>query len=276
MLSCSILVETIKNNELLDLKTKHANLIKRVVALLTEYNSSSIHDIESYMVNAMLRILKMTNTFIGIVEESGDFQAIYSQVRMLADNIFSFITVYNCLMPEREFRHYLYILDGELQCYDLFEIMQPKRESFQSESNYLKAIEHCKRGKQKRGQVIAECITKLENNELTLQYPNETKELIESRNWKFNNIFSRKSVSWNKIYKKYAPKETAAYLSYLSQLVHGLGMSNYCLWPKEEDYITAITTVQKLLHFIELFIQNRLEYMFTPSVSEAYEKIAEK
>ena len=189
MLSCSILVETIKNNELLDLKTKHANLIKRVVALLTEYNSSSIHDIESYMVNAMLRILKMTNTFIGIVEESGDFQAIYSQVRMLADNIFSFITVYNCLMPEREFRHYLYILDGELQCYDLFEIMQPKRESFQSESNYLKAIEHCKRGKQKRGQVIAECITKLENNELTLQYPNETKELIESRNWKFNNIF---------------------------------------------------------------------------------------
>lgn len=269
-------METIKNNELLDLKTKHANLIKRVVALLTEYNSSSIHDIESYMVNAMLRILKMTNTFIGIVEESGDFQAIYSQVRMLADNIFSFITVYNCLMPEREFRHYLYILDGELQCYDLFEIMQPKRESFQSESNYLKAIEHCKRGKQKRGQVIAECITKLENNELTLQYPNETKELIESRNWKFNNIFSRKSVSWNKIYKKYAPKETAAYLSYLSQLVHGLGMSSYCLWSKEEDYITAITTVQKLLHFIELFIQNRLEYMFTPSVSEAYEKIAEK
>ena len=276
MLSCSILVETIKNNELLDLKTKHANLIKRVVALLTEHNSSSIHDIESYMVNAMLRILKMTNTFIGIVEESGDFQAIYSQVRMLADNIFSFITVYNCLMPEREFRHYLYILDGELQCYDLFEIMQPKRESFQSESNYLKAIEHCKRGKQKRGQVIAECITKLENNELTLQYPNETKELIENRNWKFNNIFSRESVSWNKIYKKYAPKETAAYLSYLSQLVHGLGMSNYCLWSKEGDYMTAITTVQKLLHFIELFIQNRLEYMFTPSVSGAYERISQK
>ena len=53
-------------------------------------------------------------------------------------------------------------------------------------------------------------------------------------------------------------------------------MSNYCLWSKEEDYITAITTVQKLLHFIELFIQNRLEYMFTPSVIEAYEKIAEK
>lgn len=269
-------METIINNELLDLKSKQANLTKRVVALFTEYNSSSIHDIESYMVSAMLRILKMTNTFIGLVEESGDFQAIYSQVRMLADNIFSFITVYNCPMPEREFRHYLYILDGELQCYDLFEIMQPKRESFQSESSYLKAIEHCQRGKQKRGQVIAECITKLENNELTLQYPNETKELIESRNWKFNNIFSRKSVPWNKIYKKYAPKETAAYLSYLSQLVHGLGMSNYCLWSKEEEYITAITTVQKLLHFIELFIQNRLEYMFTPSVSEAYEKIAEK
>ena len=86
-------METIINNELLDLKSKQANLTKRVVALFTEYNSSSIHDIESYMVSAMLRILKMTNTFIGLVEESGDFQAIYSQVRMLADNIFSFITV---------------------------------------------------------------------------------------------------------------------------------------------------------------------------------------
>lgn len=269
-------METIKNNELFNLKSKHVNLTKRVVALFTEYNSSSIHDIESYMVSAMLRILKMTNTFIGLVEESGDFQAIYSQVRMLADNIFSFITVYNCPMPEREFRHYLYILDGELQCYDLFEIMQPKRESFQSESSYLKAIEHCQRGKQKREQVIAECAVKLDNNELTLQYPNETKELIENRNWKFTNIFSRESVSWNKLYRKYAPKETAAYLSYLSQLVHGLGMSNYCLWSKEGDYVTAITTVQKLLYFIELFIQNRIEYMFTPSVSEAYERMSEK
>ena len=36
--------------------------------------------------------------------------------------------------------------------------------------------------------------------------------------------------------------------------------------------MTAITTVQKLLHFIELSIQNRLEYMFTPSVSGAYEE----
>ena len=154
--------------------------------------------------------------------------------------------------------------------------MQPKRESFQSESSYLKAIEHCQRGKQERGQVIAECISKLANNELTLLYPNETKELIENRNWRFKNIFSRESVSWNKLYRKYAPMGTAAYLSYLSQLVHGLGMSNYCSWSKEGDYMTAITTVQKLLHFIELFIQNRREYMFTPSVSEAYEKIAEK
>ena len=69
-------METIKNNELFNLKSKHVNLTKRVVALFTEYNSSSIHDIESYMVSAMLRILKMTNTFVGLVEESGDFQAI--------------------------------------------------------------------------------------------------------------------------------------------------------------------------------------------------------
>lgn len=261
-------------------------IIKHELKYLGElHNSTSIDDIDSYIVCNAKRIHKTANTLCKVIEDESDFTTANAILRMLADSLASLYLIYNEDSGLLELRHYLYIIDGVKSrlCQIPNEIKynnKIKREEYDALLAQLMS------SKQNYESAYLHCVDKIHSLQIYQSYAALIDKLIECRNWKFKTLTSFKmnnnKYSWSEMYKKLTPFTNKDNFSFLSEFIHGLSTCNMFVEINsavfEPIYGIAISLLGRLLGFIhnrfnkELSITNHrlMNALFDEDMPQGY------
>lgn len=205
-------------------------LLDLILARLSQkYHSHNPDDIPSFTVTFARKLVRSFLTFYS-VSDMGDYVSTKALLRMLADNVAVFKLIYGCPDEcEKEFRHYLYILDGVQS--RLKALSKPyKRNDRISEEDYETLIQRISMASRSDENAIAFCRKKLLEHPYSQAFKDTAGEIISKKNWKYKRIEGKgnsNKYSWPELYSAIHSSESASeYLSFLSQYVHGLCFSN--------------------------------------------------
>ena len=177
--------------------------------LKVKYSTSSIDNWKGYLVQRLSLMLQSYQTFSQLLLQNKDFITANSILRMLADNLAITKFIYVDYDEEmRLLRHYMFLLDGSLTFIKLTDSKEA-RERSNDEAQYIK------------GQITKLQLYK-DNSDALDKLINIDKRVC---NWKFRDFSDKKGLHFSELYKKLdiAPN-IVAYLEYLSQFAHGLGL----------------------------------------------------
>lgn len=209
-----------------------------------KFSTRAINSLKDYEVGILMKIMRSFYSFIIVVEQAKDYTIAASIIRIIADNLASFLLIYHQeKQEERELRHYLFILDGlsnklcELESYEL-----TKTEHI-SDSEFKQLAFQIQNSKKNTKQGIEFCKNKIYELPLYLQY----KDAIESiskkdYNWRYIDLeHPKKSWTWAKMYELIDTKKSVTKIfPYFSQYIHGLSISNLEIDNTNEDYEALI------------------------------------
>lgn len=85
----------------------------------------------------------------------------------------------------------------------------------------------------------------LNNHPYCKQPSREVQKIMENANWKYTSLTDPRSLSWGKIYERMNLPKLMPVLSFSSQYVHGIGMSD--IWADQSDNFTAIYNFARTL-----------------------------
>lgn len=191
---------------------------REIIRQLTiKYPKSSINDLKGYLVQRLSSMLHSYHTYSRVLLEDNDYITANTILRMMADNlsITKFIYVDHD-GDMRLLRHYMFLMDGSLTFIKLTDSME----------DVDNLIKEAREKSKEEVQYIKEQITKLplykENCEALDKFIKIDKREC---NWKFRNFSNKDGFRFHELYKKLgiAPN-IVAYLEYLSQFAHGLGL----------------------------------------------------
>lgn len=184
--------------------------------LKVKYPTSSIDNWKGYLVQRVSLMLQSYQTFSQVLLQDKDYITANSILRMMADNLA--ITKFIYFDHDGEMmllRHYLFLLDGSYTYLNITASMED-----------VDSLINDERGRCKYDvQYTKEQIVKLPSYD---KWHYELDILIGKGNWKFEK-FSNKSnnnkYSFQDLYNTLElPPNIVAYLKYLSQFAHGLGL----------------------------------------------------
>ena len=198
-------------------KTMMVFATEMINLLRVKFPSSSIEGWQGYLVQRLSSMLQSYHTFSRVLQEDNDYITANTILRMMADNlsITKFIYVDHD-GDMRLLRHYMFLMDGSLTFIKLTDSME----------DVDNLIKKAREKSKEEVQYIKEQITKLplykENCEALDKFIKIDKREC---NWKFRDFSNKVGFRFHELYKKLgiAPK-IVAYLEYLSQFAHGLGL----------------------------------------------------
>ena len=216
--------------------------------LKVKYPTGSIDNWKSYLVQRLSLMLQSYQTFNHVLLQDIDYIAANSTLRMMADNLaitkFIYLDHHEGM---RLLRHYMFLLDGSLtfikltdSMEDVGDIIKEARERSNDEAQYIK------------GQITKLQLYK-DNSDALDKLINIDKRVC---NWKFRDFSDKKGLHFSELYKKLdiAPN-IVAYLEYLSQFAHGLGL--YSL-----GTVASIQNVPFLLELRDMLLRLLIIYTF--------------
>lgn len=237
------------------------------------HNNDGINDIPSYILNFIKKMLETWESIFLIYSHNQDYVSVYTLCRTIVDNL---ATIYHIYMTpnkdEKEFRHYLYVLDGinnRLKySKEPSEIINDGRITDAEFSALMAQIEDTLAADKAVRNFI---LTQLKNSPL---YQNNEilNNIIQSANWRYESLtsFSKKSgrknqLSWNFLYSKIGSNSVFAnFISYLSVFVHGLSISNIKLRKDAELFepmlSLSIATLDMTLKAVKCIYKEDLEH----------------
>lgn len=218
-LTYSYKMPTIMDENVLDREFKIVMIFasEMISQLKVKHPNSSIDDWKGYLVQRLSSMLQSYHTFSRVLLEDNDYITDNTILRMMADNlsITKFIYVDHD-GDMRLLRHYMFLLDGSLTFLKLTDSMEDV-------DNLIKeARERTKKDVKYINEQIAKLPLYKENRDALDKFFKIDKREC---NWKFRELSSKDGFRFHELYKKLeiAPK-IVAYLEYLSQFAHGLGL----------------------------------------------------
>lgn len=205
-------------------------LIKYELKYLGEkHNSTSIDDIDSYILCNVKRIYKTANTLYAVIKIEKDYTTANAILRMLADSLASLYLIYQDRQDLLELRHYLYIIDGIKSRLRQFP-MDMKYDGKIKRDDYDSLYAQVTSSKRNYEDAYSHCVEKLHSGQFYKGYAAIIDKLIECGNWKFKNLsafnMSNNKYSWSELYRRLTPFTNNDNFSFLSEYVHGLSTCN--------------------------------------------------
>lgn len=216
----------------------YMNTVKRTT---DRYRNASVHDLDGYVAHFCYRRLKAFDTLLKVVVEHKDYLSSACILRMLGDSV----AVFNLIYLESDInhlwlRHALYVIDG---CEQSLKVL-PDNNNYNrgampdEELNILN--QGIRYNRELRQRFIHEAQQILDASPLQKKDKEAFDKIVEDRNWKFKEFKSYKKkganqYKWAELYEKIGRCEGFDVLSFLSQFVHSLSMSNLVMEMNQEN-----------------------------------------
>lgn len=212
-----------------------------------------VNNLGSYTLGIVRKIILQFYSYKQVAEIVGDYNSALALVRYMADSISSFVFVYDNKNPEEQkIRHCLYVLDGVKQ--SLGELSHPiEKTEYISDEDFLSLKEQYDGARENRISVRDYLIDQL--NSYTLIQQNSTAQsIVKNADWKYKDISVKSSkdnrYTWNELYSFLSlNEECQSFVSYLSQNVHGLSISNLMVDATPETLEPLNSFVYHLTHY---------------------------
>jgi len=196
------------------------------------FPNSSITDIPGYVLEFCRKVLMQAATLVKVAREEKDYNTVCSLVRILADNMAILQVVYNCQKEEEKIlRHFLYVLDGVSQRYEYLKDCRMSYDGRIPKETFVALMRQVQGAKNNAVDCIKMCDDAIKKLPIYAAHNNEIDALIRKRNWKFKQVdpFHEKdknAYSWKEMYGMLEIRDISNIMSYFSQYVHGLSISN--------------------------------------------------
>jgi len=205
------------------------------------FNFGVVDDIEGMEAGFICSIIKNFNSVYILANQNKDYAAAATLIRAIADRIVILKLIYaNKDIKEREYRYYLYILDGMRKRSDLL-VDKIECDGKISETEYYKLVNQMQDAKNNTEQVISFCIQKLNEHEYAETNPTFHRAVLKNANWQYKEFgkFGRKGnitkLKWEDLYLLIDDRTTitSMFSIYLSQFAHGLSLG---ILPDNEQF----------------------------------------
>jgi hypothetical protein len=233
------------------------------------YPTNSVSDIPGYVLEFCRKVLIQATTLVKVAREEEDYNTVCSLVRMLADNVATINLVYNCQDDEeRVLRHLLYVLDGVTERYKYLKDRKVTNDGRIPRETF----EALKRQVEGARDNAAGCMDFCDRNIKALPVYSFNKDevdiLIKNRNWKYKNIvpLSRKdknAYTWKEMYGLLSLKKMDEMMSFFSQYVHGLSISNIATGDSD-DFDAPLSFAVCLLGWLFYYLRK----VYEPHIGE--------
>ena len=213
------------------------NTVKRVC---DRYHYASVWDLNGYAAHFCYRRLKSFDTLAKVVLEHKDYVSANCILRMLGDSVAVFHLIYMEPDPDlRWLRHALYVIDGceeNLKVLPGGEINKDVLTEVELEQ-FNKGVQH---NRDLRKRLMGQAQQILDRSPLKEKNKEAYDKIVKDRNWKFKEFKTYKRVYDNKyeqheLYARIDMCEGFDVLSFISQYVHGLSMSNLVMEMNEHN-----------------------------------------
>lgn len=227
-------------------------LEKFSIMLSKRYAFNYINDVDATEAGLLVKIIKNHNTLYDICRKGNDYRAGCIICRSIADSTAIVKLVYmNDNKEEREYRHYLYLLDGFRVRLALLKNDALKNDGRISKGEYDTLVKKISDATINTSSSIRVCEQKLNDHPYAKMYPDFHTLATSKAAWQFKKVGNigqkGKNVSqykWEDLYELLDPRPTivSAYSKYLSQHIHGLSISSL-------DGVENIDNFESLLSF---------------------------
>lgn len=256
----------------------YMNTVKRVRDL---YPYKSVGDLKGYVAQFCYIRLISFDTFIKVVVEHKDYVTANCILRMLGDSVANFRLIYR--EPDNDLlllRHALYVIDG---CKKNLEVLPeedinkgsvPDDELEEANKQILYNREH-------RKHMMREAQEILDQSPLQIKDKTAFDKIVKDCNWKFKkfeyyNTIHDNQYKWKELYELIGCCKYFDLLSYISQYVHGLSMSNLVMKLDESNLNGVVAEGVGLLdrlygYALEFFEEEKqyiLEGLLDPEMRE--------
>ena len=256
----------------------YMNTVKRLTSL---YQYASVQYLKGYVAHFCYLRLKSFDTLIKVVVEHKDYVSANCLLRMLGDRVAVFRLIYG--EKDKDFlllRHALYVIDG---CERNMAVLPEKdiSEGALPDNELEEANRQIRYSREHRQRLMREAQEILNQSTLPQRDKAAFDKIVEDRNWKFKEFkFYKKKGSnqykWQELYDLIDECKYYDLLSYISQYVHGLSMSNLVIKLDESNMDGVVAEGVGLLdrlheYTLEFFTEeyeNILEGLLDPEMSE--------
>ncbi|MBQ8812336.1 MAG: hypothetical protein IJZ70_08505 [Bacteroidales bacterium] len=225
---------------------------------------NAVDDIDIIAMQMTGKILKSMRTLILVCSIGRDYASACALLRIVVDNISVYNLIYANEDPiEKEYRHYLYVLDGI--CVRESQMKKDIEDRGNITKDDLEKLQNQYKDTRDADSSIKQfCIDKLNNHTYAKVYPDFHEQCISNNNWKFKDTNFKKDVrqnqySWKDLYSNLnLEDDVVSFISlYLSQFVHGLILSNINLTGVEENFEPILSITTALLSTIQKDLEVR-------------------
>jgi hypothetical protein len=218
------------------------------------FNIGAVNSPDCMEATIILKTVQNFNTLYNICCTGKDYSAGCTISRTIADNVAVLNLVY---FPtdeeEREYRHYLYLLDG-LRIRANLLADNATNNGHITDSVYEALCTQIKEAREDTNKVIAFCEDKLSKHRYASTYTHFHNLVVKNAVWQFKEVgkIGKKDVSkykWEELYERLDNRPTivSMYSKFLSQFVHGLSVSNIvgqCVFENFEAIMAVAVTLQ--------------------------------
>lgn len=214
----------------------YMNTVKRITSL---YRYASVNYLKGYVAHFCYLRLKSFDTLLKVILEHKDYVSANCLLRMLGDSVAVFRLIY--MEPDKDLlilRHCLYVIDG---CERNLEVLPEKNinEDCLPEEELAELKKATQVNRAQRQRMIREAQELLESSPLRQKDKAAFDRIVKDRNWKFKEFKDKKKGSnqykWRELYELIDCCKVFDLLSYISQYVHGLSMSNLVIELDEQN-----------------------------------------
>lgn len=255
----------------------YMNTVKRLTDL---YNNASVQFLKGYVAHFCYLRLSSFDTFIKVVWEHKDYVSANCLLRMLGDCVAVFRLVY--MEPDKDLRilrHCLYVIDGAEHN---LKVLPEETENDGSlpEEEFKKSQETINYSRAHRQRLIREAQEMLDDSPLKQKDKATFDKIVKDKNWKFKEFKDCKKeknqYQWSELYELIGCCKDFNLLSYISQYVHGLSMSNLVMELDEQNISgvvgEALGLIKKLHKYTMAFYPEEqtyiLEGLFEPDMRD--------
>jgi hypothetical protein len=227
---------------------KLADMIEKAI----EVEWESLSPIEAWRIRHFAKIAKMFDSFSMMMTKTRDYVSACAIIRMIYDNWYSYLWIYEFSDGDDVLlRYYLYVLDSIKQREKTILLMHEDNPvDPQLKSLLAHATADCEEAKR-------QFCTAIKKLPVYRDYHANIKKAWQSNNsWRYKDIKATnlEYYNWSGLYERISSKETRAFLSYLSQYVHGLYASSLTIVPTEAEMLYVLGEAQSLIMSINLYL----------------------
>lgn len=245
----------------------YMNTVRRLTNL---YQCASVLDLKGYVAHFCYLRLKSFDTLIKVVVEHKDYLSANCLLRMLGDSVAVFRLIYGENDKDLMLlRHALYVIDG---CEDNLKVLPEEDISKGSvpENELQEANKQIRFNREHRQRLMKEAQEILDHSPLQVRNIKAFDRIVKDRNWKFKEFkeYEEKGSNqykWQELYELIDCCKYFNLLSYISQYVHSLSMSNLVIQMDEQNIqgivAEAVGLIDKLHEYTLDFFKEDYQYI---------------